>query len=394
MKKIVGIIILCISVILITVVFLFRNDLISLLPESWQNTIKVQLGSSFITGEDNIEIHKEVDNEEYEETNVSHDGKSIALEHAANGTFSHYRNGIIGVTETELAYYNVKGEKKWNIPIQISMPVLRAAGNYVLIFEKDGNRISVYNGEKHLFSKTLDGIVKNGTVSSDGDTVIVFEKEGYKGSVLVYNKSGEEVYLWNSGKYGVLDADISKSRKLAVSLLNTEEQVSSKIYFFNMGKTEPDDSAELENCVAFDIVFHEDRLNVFTDNKIFGVSTRGKIKWEYEPENKNITKYDMSENGMKVAVFDKDNASEVALISSLGDEKQTIKTDVLPDIVDILDERILYNNGRTLIMTSLSGEVVARHTCSRDIKGAYIINKNNIFIVYNSSLEFLNMRGK
>ena len=76
------------------------------------------------------------------------------------------------------------------------------------------------------------------------------------------------------------------------------------------------------------------------------------------------------------------------------EEKKTIKTDVLPDIVDVWDDRILYNDGRSLIMTSLSGELLARHTCSRDIKDAYIINKNNIFIVYNSSLEFLDMRGE
>ena len=394
MKKKVGIIILIVSVVLIAVAFLFRTDLMKLLPESCQNTIKVKLGGSFITGEDNIKIHKEVDNEEYEETNISHDGKSIALEHAATGNFLRFNGGIIGVTETELAFYNVKGEKKWAEPIQISMPVLRADGEYVLVFEKEGKRFTVYSGEEKKFTKTVDGVIKNGTISDDGDTVIVFEKEGYKGSVIVYNKSGEEVYLWNSGKYGVLDADISKSRTLAVSLLNTENTVSSKIYFFDMGKTDVDASAELENSIAFDIVFNEDMLDVFTDNKIFGVSTRGKIKWDYNLENKKIAKYAITEGGTKAAVFDKDNASEVSLISASGKEKKTIKTDVLPDIVDILDERILYNDGRTLILTSLSGEIVARHTCSRDIKNAYIINKNNIFIVYNSSLEFLDMRGE
>lgn len=394
MKKKVGIILLVISVILIAVAFLFRTDLVNLLPENCQNVVKVKLGGSFVTGEDDIEIHKEVDNEEYEEKNISHDGKSIALEHAATGNFSHYRGGIIGVTETEIAFYNVKGEKKWAEPIQISMPVLRGDGNFVLVFEKEGKRFSVYNGEKKLFSKTIDGVIKNGTISDNGDAVIVFEKEGYKGSVLVYNKSGEEVYLWNSGKYGVLDADISKSRKLAVSLLDTEKTVSSKIYFFDMGKTDVDESVDLENSIAFDIVFNEDMLEVYTDNKIFGVSTRGKIKWDYDLKNKKLAKYAMSEGGTKAVVFDKDNASEVSLISSAGKEKKTIKTDVLPDIVDIMNERILYNDGRTLIMTSLSGELLARHTCSRDIKDAYLIDKNNVFIVYNSSLEFLSMRGE
>ena len=173
MKKKVGIILLVISVILIAVAFLFRTDLVNLLPENCQNVVKVKLGGSFVTGEDDIEIHKEVDNEEYEEKNISHDGKSIALEHAATGNFSRFRGGIIGVTETEIAFYNVKGEKKWAEPIQISMPVLRADGNFVLVFEKEGKRFSVYNGEKKLFSKTIDGVIKNGTISDNGDAVIV-----------------------------------------------------------------------------------------------------------------------------------------------------------------------------------------------------------------------------
>lgn len=391
MKKKTGIIILAVSVVLIITAVALRPALISLFPEGCAGMKK---NNKPLTKEEELQQRHEEDNKEYEETNVAHTGKNIAFEYASTGRFSRYNGGIVSVTETELAHYSKTGEKKWSMPVQISSPVLAVADKYILIFEKDGNKISVYDGEKNIFSKTLEGKIKTASVSSGGDIVVVFEREGYKGSVMVYNKSGDEVYLWNSGKYGILDADISQTRKLAVSLLNTEGTVSSKIYFFDISKSGVSSSADVENSIAFDIVFRGEILNVFADDRILGLSVKGDIKWNYEAYSKNIVKYAVAEDGAKIVVYDKNNASEVTLISSGGAEKINIQTDVLPDIVDISNDRILYNDGRTLVITSFAGDVLARYTCSRDIKQAYIIEQNNIFIVYGSSVEFLDVKGE
>ena len=66
---------------------------------------------------------------------------------------------------------------------------------------------------------------------------------------------------------------------------------------------------------------------------------------------------------------------------------------MLPDIVDISDKHILYNEGRVLMITSMSGELQARYPCSRDVKKAFFIDDDNIFIVYGSSIEFLDING-
>ncbi len=333
------------------------------------------------------------DNEEYNATNIEHTGKNIALENASSARYARFLDGILCARETTLTLYSDKGEKKWSHHIQISSPVLKIAEDYALLFEKDGKKFTVYHGSKNVYSGSVNGTIKTASISSGGDSVIVFDRDGYKGSIAVYNKSGDEVYLWNSGKYSILDADISPSRRLAASLLDPSDNLSSKIYFFDISKSDVDDSISLEDAIAFDIAFDQSILNVFTDNKVMGISSGADEKWSYDSKEKNITKYSMSPGGTKVVVFDNKNSSEITLLSAGGSQKNIITSEVLPDVADISDSRLLYNAGRTLILTNLSGEVLSKYTCSRDIKKAYIINSDNIFIVYNSSIEFLNVKG-
>lgn len=409
-----GIIILAAAVVLIIIAFFTKNYIISFfsnysknfktnvsaiaslldikLPAGCQNAGGNNRNGQPMSAEEEAERQKEIDNSEYEATNVNHSGKNIALEYASSGRYSRYGDGILCATETALTFYSQSGENKWSESIQISSPVLEVADKYALIFEKNGKKLSVYNGEGIVFSKTVAGTIKRGAVSSGGDVTIVFEREGYKGSVMVYNKAGDEVYLWNSGKYSVMDADMSSSRKLAVTLLNTENTVQSKIYFFDIAKSDVESRIDLDDSIVFDIDFDGDTLNAFADDKIVGISSKAEIKWTYDAKNKNITNYVMTSGGTKVVSFDNNNASEIVLISAGGDEKGNIKSEVIPDIVDISNDRILYNEGRTLVLTGLSGEILSKYTCSRDIKNAYIINKDNIFIVYSSSIEFLNVK--
>lgn len=432
MKKKGGIIILIIALLVIAFAFFsgdtgsefltnygtnFKNNVNSIIkkmnisiPESWQeflddvpqkqeqplteyDKLKQEYDKQKQEEEEKIDKQTELDNSEYNSTNIPHTGENIALQNASSSRYARFNGGVLCASETNLSLYSENGTKKWSVPIQISSPVLKVSGNFILLFEKNGKKFSAYNGSKNIYSKTLDGTIKTASISSSGDAAIVFDRGNYKGSVCVYNKSGDEVYLWNSGKYGILDADISSSRRLAVSLLDSSQTLSSKIYFFDIDKSDIDASLTLEDSIAFDIAFDGDTLNAFSDNKIVGISSNAKVKWSYDAQNKNITKYSMTSGGTKAAVFDNNNASEITIISAGGAEKSLIPSKVLPDFVDISDNRLLYNDGRTLIFTDLSGNVLSKYTASRDIKKAYIINSDNIFIVYNSSIEFLNVNG-
>ncbi len=335
-----------------------------------------------------------LDNAEYNKTIIKHTGTNIALSNAAAARYARYSNGILCATETQLSFYDTKAVKKWSEGIQISSPIMKVSGKYILLFEKSGKKFTVYNGQKPVYTSSVDGKIKTASISEKGDAVIVFNRDSYKGSVAVFNKSGEQVYLWNSGTYNIMDADISDSRRLAVALLDSSSQITSKIYFFDIDKPEAEASTDIADSLVFDIDFNGKTLNAFADNRTIGLSQNGKINWSYDTSEKNIINYAMADNGAKAIAYDNANASEITILSSGGKENNIIKSDVLPDFVDLASGRLLYNEGRTLNIANLSGTVLAKYAGSRDVKKAYIIDANNIFIVYASSIEFLNLKGE
>ncbi|MDO5480007.1 MAG: DUF5711 family protein [Clostridia bacterium] len=337
------------------------------------------------------EEQKKRDEKEYADTNVVNDGKHIPLENAANGKYKRFQKGILSATDTTLTLYDQDGNSEWSEKIQIASPILEVAGEHIIVYEQNGKVLTVYNKNQHKYSKTISGNIKTASISESGDVAVVFEREGYKGSVIVYNKEGQEVYLWNSGKFRIIDADISPSRRLAVTLLNTNNTLEAKIYYFDLAKSGPESTISIDDTVVFDIDFDGDVLNAYCDNKVIATDIKGDIKWNYDFGGRNITRYIMTEKGEKVISFDNHNVSEITMISRTGDEKNTIKTDILPDCLDCYDDRILFNSGRTLVVCNQSGEIVARYTASRDVKSAYLMSSKKIFIVYTTGIEFLDI---
>lgn len=344
--------------------------------------------------QDEIDQKTEADNKEHQSTNIGYSGTNIAFDDAKNARFAKYSGGILAVDETKMTFYNKNAKERWSANLQISAPVLKVGGSNILIFEKNGTKFAMYNASKKVYEKSVDGTIKTASVSAGGDVVVVYDRGNYKGSIGVYNKSGDEVYLWNSGKYSVISADISESRRLGAALLDADNGVSSKVYFFNIEKSGTDAELDLADSLVFDVDFNGDTLNAYADNAVYGISGAGKVRWTYELGEKKITRYTMSEGGTKAIALDNNNTSELGIISAAGKEKASVKIDVLPDFVDVSDNRILYNDERTVIITDMDGNIVSKYSCSRDIKKAYIIDSNNIFIAYNSSIEFLKTNAK
>ncbi len=316
----------------------------------------------------------------------------VALENAGTAQYARYKGDILCATQTTLTAYDHNGKAAWQVNIHASQPILRTAGSYILIAEKGGKRVELYKGQKRVFSLDSPDEIEIASVSSRGDVVLVTKKLYYKGSVAVYNKNGEEVYRWNSGTFNILDASVSPGgRRLAVSLLNTDNGADSRILFFKLDQADSYKTVDLEKVIAFDLEFYGETLNVYTDTKILGISTGGNISWTYDFGGRTLTHYAAEDNGNKLCIFDNNNAAEAVVLSAGGRVRSTVKSDVLPDFADADSGCIAYNNGRNLIFSSRSGRTQASYTCSRDIQKAYIFDSSHVLLVYNSSLEFVKL---
>ncbi len=314
----------------------------------------------------------------------------VAQKNAYTAGYAAYEGKVLCAAETALSCYRKDGSLEWSKEIQANQPILKTAKNYILVAERGGTHFYMFSGKKMLYEQTTDAPIVSASVSEHGDTVLIAEKDHYRGTVTVYNKKSKEVFRWNSGSYAILDADISpSSRTLAVSLLETENSVNTKISFFHLTEAESYASVSFEDTILFDIKFAGEQLTAVGDNQIMSLNTKGETNWQTSFDGKTLNRYILETDGHKLCVLDQDNAAKLLVLNNRGGERTTLSAKTLPDFVDLSSGYLAYNDGREIIYTSFSGKDVKRYLCSRDLKGILLIAPDELMAVYSSGLEFI-----
>ena len=266
-------------------------------------------------------------------------------------------------------------------------PQVTVRGEYVLINETGAKKIILYKGRRQIFEATTEGNIITADLSKNGDVVAVTEKEYYKGQVVVLNRDGKVIFAWDSGSYNILDAAISAGRRVAVSLLNTDVGADSFVMCLDVNGNEKYRTENFSNSIIFELEFDGEKLNAVADNRSVGISKSGKTLWEYDYGEKLLVNYDIAKNGSKLLLFENSGVSEIVVLSAGGKAYEPIKTESKPSCVSIKSDRIAYNSGRDVVISTFKGKGVKRATCTADIKQAHILDDNKIFCVYNSSIQ-------
>lgn len=339
---------------------------------------------------EDVEDIPEVEFTEQKLENKEAVGTPVALTNAASAKYAKYRDYILCVSETRIIAYDNSGRELWTVGIHMSNPILSVNGNYYMVAEGGGRKISLFDGKNKIYEAEADGSIKNASVSANADVAVVSEKENYKGAVIVINKNGDRVFSWNSGSDSVIDADIAAaSRQLAVSLLNTEGGAKSRVLLFDISKGENQYEQEFNDAIVFDVDYLGEVLNVFADNKVCGMSQKGKILWELEYTQRQLIRYSVDDNGYKILLSDNSNTPQIEVITGRGKQKSVISPDVLPDCLNINSGVIAYNKDRDIILSNVSGKQQKVYSCTREIRDVYIIDSDHVVVVYNSGLDFI-----
>ncbi len=310
-----------------------------------------------------------------------------ALDGAMNAKFAELDGKMLCVNETKYRAYKPDGELLWEIPIQMQSPQLTVRGSYVLINETGAKKVSLYKGEKLVFEASTEGNIVTADLSEKGDVVAVCEKEYFKGQVVVFNKKGKTIFAWDSGAYNILDAAISKKRRVAISLLNTDEGADSFVICKSTDGSDKFKTESFSDCIIFDLEYNGENLNAVSESRCIGISSSGKTSWEYGFDGKILTDYRIAQSGYKLLMFESGGTSEIIVLSARGKAYRPIKTESMPNSISIKSNSIAYNSGRDIIMTDFNGKKNLRAVASSDIKQLYVIGGRHTFCVYSSSIQ-------
>lgn len=314
----------------------------------------------------------------------------VSLEEAVKTEFAVYKNGIVFANMNHMTYLDNTGNIVWETDTAIVDPILKASGNYILLAEKNGNKICLYGDKKLIYDTDDPDEIIAAELSSAGDVVAVTDKSSYKGGISVYNKSGARIFSWAAGSSMVISADISAvSRCVAVATLNTENTAGTTVHLFDVNRTGSYADINIENTVVFDMKFTGDLLTAFGDNRIAGISASGRLLYDNIFENEQLTHSAIDDKGNNLLAFDNGNIPMINMYSKNGRLKANVTLTGVTDFIDINGKNILYNLGRDVYFGKINSDDIIKYTATMDIKRLLITSNNTFIIVYSNSIEIV-----
>lgn len=319
--------------------------------------------------------------------------KNVPFENAKNIKYAVYKNYLVCANKTSLMAFDKYGNSKWAVAVSFSEPILKTSGNYILVADKGGKTLSLFVGEKLVYSVNTENIINYASISPKGEAVVVTEKEQYLSCVAVYNQEGDIIFSRNVGSGEVITAAVSSSRRVAAAILNTDTGVSSQIQIWNINFEDGHlETSDLNDTLAFGTEFSRETLAVISDKGIYGFNGKCKNIWTVSPESGNdkIMSVRSDKSGRRITVFDNGVNAYIKISDIHGIQRKFISSEIIPDFADICYPVTAYNNDRNVIFGKYN-KPLKTYTSDKDIFGGLLIDSGSLVIIHSTSLEFIDI---
>lgn len=100
--------------------------------------------------------------------------------------------------KNQLRIYNENGEEENSFSHNYSDPVLRAARNRMLIYDKGGSSLKVVSRSSEMFTKTVSNKIIMAQIADNNNIAVVTNDEKYAGILYIYDPNGKEIFKWSS----------------------------------------------------------------------------------------------------------------------------------------------------------------------------------------------------
>ena len=314
----------------------------------------------------------------------------IPFADADSSDFISVDNGVICAKSNYVCFIGADGKKSWEESTTISNPIAASCGNYIALASKGGRQISLYKKHKLQYTTNVPYNIRECKVSSKGDIVLATDRTAYKGAVLMINSKGETVFSWSSGVNYITGINVLDNRRIAVSLTNADNRITSYVMLFNINSTEPEGGAEFTDTLLYEVYANNTTLLINGDNSLAALDKSGNVKYDIRYDNAVITHTandSILEN--RVLTYIDNYQPCIAAYDKSGDIIRSYQLDNTPDFIDIYGTMIAYNNGRTIIFGNIQDDNRLAYRAPREIKRLMLLNFGAYAVVYDDCIEIV-----
>lgn len=331
---------------------------------------------------------------------------TIEINSDDNPSIFAYDKYIAVLTKNKLTEYGTNGKADAVLDVNISVPLVETNGKYMVIAEKEGQKIYLISGSNIIWSNTIDGNISRVNVNKNGYVSIIITNTLYKSVIVYYDLSGRETFrTYLSDSYAVCTSISTNNKYLAIGEVNyTGTIIKSYVKIVSVdlaqSKSKADEAIiytyESENGEIITKINYQDKENAICmfSSYIQSVKT---------DSNERI--YDITDNDLfldinlksGIALIEKQSSGlfsfeyEVVTknIGSKAEGLYILNSD-LPKSMSISENNIALNLGNEVRILNSSGWLLKKYTSSRQIK-SLVIGDSIAGVVYKNRIEVISL---
>mgnify|MGYP002858534074 CR=1 FL=1 len=231
--------------------------------------------------------------------NISEDNAAyISLESEENVYTYAYHDYVAVLKNNELNLYNSSGKNVQTLKVAISSPVFETKGKYLVIAEKDQQKVYLIKDKKIVWENDVDGNISDVVVNENGYVAIIVSGTSYKSVIITIDNNGNEIFKTFLSSTLVTEVTMSNDNKylsfceLDISGTLVESRV--KTISIDDAKQKPENSIIYtyqipSNMLVANLEYHQkNELICMTESQILSLKN-GEIEVVDDINKSNIT---------------------------------------------------------------------------------------------------------
>lgn len=329
---------------------------------------------------------------------------NIEIDLETNSNIFAYDKYITILSKNKLAEYTEDGKRVAELDINISIPIVDTNGKYMVMAEKDGQKIYLISGTNIIWESSIEGNISQVNVNGNGYVSIVIKNTTYKSVIAFFDVSGVELFrTYLSNDYAICTSVSTNNKYLAIGEVDYSGTILKsyiKIISVEKAQKDPENSIiytyESENGEIITNINYQDKENAIcmftTYVQKVGTDSSERL-------------YDMTENDMfvdinlkdSIAIIDKQSSGLFSyeyeiLIKNTNNKSESlyILNSDLPKTMAVSAYNMALNMGNEVQIVNSNGWLVKKYTSSSQIK-SIVIGDSIAGIIYKNKIEIIKL---
>ncbi|HJJ06640.1 MAG TPA: DUF5711 family protein [Clostridiaceae bacterium] len=317
-----------------------------------------------------------------------------------------YDKYIVTLEKNTLTQYSQSGKKEGSLEIQVSDPIFDAEGKYLVVAEKNKQKIYLIYNDNIVWEKDIEGNISKINVNKNGYTSVIISGTTYKSVIAVYDKEGKELFKTYLSSTVAVDSSISEDNKYMsfgeVNTSGTLIQSSIKTVSIEKAKQTPSDSiintydAE-QNDLLINIQYQDKNRLICMYNSSIHIIKDGKdeVLVSLNEKDNNITFSDIELSSNAYRIIEKSaglfkSNSTVEIYNTTSKKQNIYNFNGVAKKVYSYGNIIAIDLGSEVLFINMNGWLIKKYNSVQDIKNI-VLTDNLAGIVYRDKIEFISL---